>query len=296
MSPIVYFCRMKMQITAIKVSLILFCFTLCGLSTKAQYYYNDLMGTEANKKNFSLLQKEKIKKITVKAYDAEGEEIDDFVLYQEVNPKKRTLTTFSKTNLTDASILETTYAFTGLPETALDSSECASTRTFYQYDSNGRLTYMFSRAIQSEQSENIVSEERIYTYNQNNTLSTMIRIKGNSDTMLVTLIPDEHGLPAEEHWKKDGKKIETWYYYYDAQNRLTDIVRYNDAAKKLLPDYLFSYDEPGNLTTKVTVIPGTGAFRIWQYRYDERGLKIQESVMNKQRKSEGKLVYTYDHF
>ena len=89
-------------------------------------------------------------------------------------------------------------------------------------------------------------------------------------------------------------KMETWFYYYDEGNRLTDIVRYNAAAKKMLPDYLFGYDGQSNLSSKVTVQPGTGQFRIWQYKYNEGGLKTEETVLNRQRQPEGRLVYFYN--
>ena len=41
------------------------------------------------------------------------------------------------------------------------------------------------------------------------------------------------------------KKIsgEKTYYYYDGKNRLTDIVRFNTKARRLLPDYMFEYTE-----------------------------------------------------
>ena len=284
---------MNLQITGMKVCMTLLCFTSVGLSTSAQYYYNDILSTEANRKNFTTLQKEKIKKVSVKAYDTQGEIIDDFLLYQEVDGSKRTLTTYSKINISDASILETKYTVKGLPEFARDSAEGGSTRTSYQYNEKDQLVSMNSLSVESEQKENVVTEERKYVYNDSGIPESLVRIKGGTDTMHVTFISAENGLPGEEQWFKGNKKIETWYYYYDAQHRLTDIVRYNAVAKQLLPDYLFSYDDGGNIINKVTVLPGTGEFRIWQYRYDERGLKTQETVMNRQRKQEGKLVYEY---
>jgi YD repeat-containing protein len=284
---------MILQFTGMKASLLLICIGIGCLSTSAQYFYNDILGTGDNKKNFSILQKEKIKKVTVKAYDSQGELIDDFVLYQEIDATKKILTTYSKTNLTDASILEARYNSLGLPVQITDSSEGGSTRTSYEYDSRGLLLQMSSLAIQQEQKENAVFEKRIYSYSSNQIPVTMMRIKGNTDTMQVVFLPAENGMPGEEQWFKDGNKIESWYYYYDAKNRLTDIVRYNAAAKKLLPDYLFNYDEAGNIVNKVTIVSGTSNFRIWQYRFDERGLKVEESVMDRQRKPEGKLVYEY---
>ncbi len=276
-----------------KGSVLILWLSALALSASAQYYYTDILNTASNQKNFSTLQKEKIKKVTVKAYDTEGEMIEDFILYQEIDASKRILTTFSKTGLTDASILQTTYNGTYKPILVVDSSESATTKTRYVYDTRGLLVSMQSQSVQSEQKENVVAEERKYAYNESGIPDSMLRIKGVTDTMVVKFIPSENGLPGEEQWFKAGVKTETWFYYYDAAKRLTDIVRYNAAAKQMLPDYLFSFDEAGNMTSRVTVMPDTNQFRIWQFSYTERGLKSEERVMNRQRRQEGKLVYEY---
>lgn len=284
---------MKLQNTVMKFSLLFLGIALLHFSLSAQYYYSDILTGKDIQSHFSNLEKHKLKKVTITAYDAGNEVIDDFILYQEIDRNKRTLTTYSKSNLSDASILETGFNEAHLPIYVLDSSEGASTRTFYQYDAFGRVKILESVSMQSEQQENVVSEKRIYTYNAGGVPETMFRIKGNTDTMQVNFVATENGLPGEEHWIKSGKKIETWFYYYDDQNRLTDIVRYNAAAKKMLPDYLFGYNETGQLSSRVSVQPGTGDFRIWQYTYDNRGLKKEEIVKNRSRQTEGKMVYAY---
>jgi YD repeat-containing protein len=276
-----------------KIYLFVIGILLMHLQTRAQYYYNDILNAQTNKTNFERLQQHRIKKVTVKALETDGTEIEDFLLNQEIDMNKKTFTTYSKTNLSDASILETKFNENNMPASVLDSTDGGSTRTQYNYDARGRLISMHSRSVQSEQKENVVTETREYTYDEKDIPVQMLRIKEKVDTMLVKFIPAENGLPGEEEWWKAGKKIETWFYYYDEDNRLTDIVRYNLAAKKMLPDYLFGYDENDNLTSKVTVQAVTGAFRIWQYKYDTRGLKVEETVLNRQRQPEGKLVYSY---
>ncbi len=264
-----------------------------GLNAFGQYFYTDILNTALNQKTFSTLQKERIKKVNVKAFDAEGDIIDDFILYQEIDAGKRTLTTYSKTNLSDASILQTNYNGTYKPILVSDSSAGATNKTRYIYDTKGLLISMQSQAMQAAQKENVVAEERKYFYNEKGSLDSMLRIKSATDTMVVKFVLEENGLPGEEQWFKRGEKIETWYYYYDSSNRLSDIVRFNTTANQMLPDYLFSYDETGKMTTKVSVTPGTNQFRIWQFLYNERGLKVEEKVLNKQRQPEGKLVYEY---
>lgn len=276
-----------------KVSVLILCISVCGWCARAQYYYYDILANLANQKNYTLLQQEKIKKVTVNAFGNDGEVIDDFILYQEIDPSKKTITTFSKSNQSDASILQTFFNESNKPSLVIDSSAGATTRTRFIYGPNGLLESMQSQSIQLEQKENVVNEERKYTYNQNGAPDTMVRIIGATDTMLVRFTLAENGLPGEEQWFKAGKKIENWFYYYDGEGNLTDIVRYNAAAGQLLPDYLFGYDALGNMTQKVTVMPDTKTFRIWQFAYNEKGLKTEEKVLNRQRQQEGRLVFLY---
>jgi hypothetical protein len=283
-----------MQSKGMQISQLIIVFFLLYLPAKAQYFYNDILVTNENKLHFENLVSSKVKKVTVKAYQNDGEEIDDFILRQDIDLKGGSITTYSKTTFSDASILKTTFNNNRMPALVLDSAEGASTTTRYIYNNEGWITTMESSSVQPEQKENVVTETRQYFYNSKGMPEKMYRISGGTDTMTVIFTPAENGLPGEEAWYKAGEKIETWFYYYDEKNRLTDIVRYNAAAKKMLPDYLFGYNGDGNLSSKVTVQPGTGQFRIWQYKYNAGGLKTEETVLNKKRQPEGKMVYFYD--
>ncbi len=259
----------------------------------AQYYFNDIVSLKNNESYFEKLMANNIRVVTVKAYETDNSEATDFFLKQEINPVKRTLTTFSKSSFSDASILETTFDAQGRIEQVFDSSQGGSSYINYRYNTKNQLVEMQSRAIEIAQKQNVVNERREYIYNEKGIPVKMLRINAGKDTMVVEFIPSENQLPGEEQWWKNGMNVETWYYYYDEAKHLTDIVRFNPVVKQMLPDYLFGYDESGDLTSKVAVQPVTGSFRIWQYQYDERGLKTKETVLNKQRQPEGKLLYTY---
>ena len=121
----------------------------------------------------------------------------------------------------------------------------------------------------------------------------MLLIKNNSDTTTVEFVKDEHGDIAEERWRKKGNLVENYFYYYNDQHKLTDIVRYNERAQRLLPDYLFSYDSNGTLV-KLTQIPqGSADYLIWQYVYGPNGLKQKELCFNKQKQPVGTIEYIY---
>ena len=87
--------------------------------------------------------------------------------------------------------------------------------------------------------------------------------------------------------------LETYYYYYDQQHRLTDIVRFNQKLKKLVPDYVFEYDANGRLA-QMTQMSGNGKYFTWQYEYNEKGLKWKETCRDNERKLVGKIEYKYE--
>ncbi len=266
---------------------------ICCTYLQAQYYFNDIVSLKRNEEYYEKLMALQIRQVSVKAYETDNTEASDFYLKQEVNPAKKTLTTSSKSSFSDASILETTFDEQGRIQQVFDSSQGGSSYINYRYNASNQLVEMKSRALEQAQQQNVVNERREYSYNEKGMPVKMLRINGGKDTMYVEFIAAQNQQPGEEQWWKNGMKIETWFYYYDEANRLTDIVRYNQVVKQMLPDYLFGYDEEGKLTSKVAVQPVTGSFRIWQYQYDEKGLKTKETVMNKQRQPEGKMLYTY---
>ena len=88
--------------------------------------------------------------------------------------------------------------------------------------------------------------------------------------------------------------METYYYYYDSKNRLSDIVRYNARLKKLIPDYLYEYDDKGRTTQATQVSMSSASYLIWKYSYNEKGLKIKEEGYDKAKNLVGRIVYTYE--
>ena len=121
----------------------------------------------------------------------------------------------------------------------------------------------------------------------------MLLIKNNTDTTVIDFAKDEQGNIAEEHWKKKGRQIETYFYYYNIQRQLTGVVRFNLKAQRLLPDYLFEYDENGTLTQLTQVPQGSADYMVWKYTYLPNGLKQNELLFNKQKQPIGRIEYSY---
>lgn len=274
-----------------KKLIVFFITTLTLQGLQAQYYYSDIVANTEASLNYQLLKKHNLTKVTVSALEADGTAAEGFFLEQDL--QAATLTTRSQSAFSEASILQSRFDAKARLEYTYDSSVASNNKINYHYDAAGRLLRIETQSMQDGQQQYVIGEVRQYSYTDDSNIpNEMLRVAGK-DTLYVRFTRDANGKPATETWYKDGRKTETWYYYYDEANRISDIVRFSDAAGRMLPDYLFGYNAQGQVTSKVAVQPGTGVFRVWQYFYDARGLKIEETVMNKQRQPEGKLVYTY---
>jgi hypothetical protein len=98
---------------------------------------------------------------------------------------------------------------------------------------------------------------------------------------------------AEENSVRRKVALPSFYYYYDAQNRLTDIVSYNVKAKRLLPLYIFEYNDDNQLSSMLVVPEGTDDYQKWIYEYNDAGLKIKETCLNKRKQILGRVEYVY---
>jgi hypothetical protein len=122
----------------------------------------------------------------------------------------------------------------------------------------------------------------------------MLRIVDNNDTTEVRFTLDEKGNVIDERPFKNKVEGEMTYYYYDEKNRLTDVVRYHKKLKKLMPDYLFEYDDNDRVIQKITTVSNLSlGYLIWRYAFDERGLKTKEALFNKEKIMTGKIEYSY---
>ncbi|MES2773130.1 MAG: hypothetical protein V4722_03045 [Bacteroidota bacterium] len=260
--------------------------------TKAQYYYNDILGNKQAKDNYLLLKQNNIKKITVNTTDPNGEPTEGFAILQEINARKNEMTTSTQSALSPTSILSTKYLLNGYPATTTDSTEAAVSITNYTYQTDN-LSVINSTTHEPEQHIVKFYEQRQYVFSATQP-KTMLRIKNGKDSLLVKFVTDEHGWIGEEQWTEKGKRTETYYYYYDTRGKLTDIVRYSNKARRLLPDYTFEYDATGHIAQMTSFVNGTNQYRIWRYTYDERGLKTKEVVFNKDKQAEGKVIYNYE--
>jgi hypothetical protein len=271
-----------------KLFLVVFVFMIGN--AKAQYYFNDIVNSKQARDNFQLLHKNDIKKVHVSSEDPDGTPTQGFSIDQQVEQNK--VYTASKATYSNVSILSSFYGKYGYLASTIDSSDASVVVTTFTYNENNLLVHISSATHENGETPILYSEERTFTYN-GNTPASMLLIKNKKDSMQVNFIAEEHGWVGEERWYKKGKLTETYYYYYDEKGRITDIARFDRKSQKILPDYTYEYNPQGKVMTMAAIEPGSNYYRRWHYTYDERGLKTSETVYNKYKQLEGKVLYAY---
>lgn len=266
----------------------LFFIAFCSIAN-AQYYYKDIISTKQITADLNAYKENKIRKITIKSFEDNGEESEGFFCEKKLSKKYKTSNLFTRSNFSYASLFTATYDDAGKILTTYDSSELSVTEIRYTYNSNNQITNILS-SIQSinEDFNNGITEEHIYNY-ENNLLTSMQKIKNKKDTLTILFSADENGNITLE---KDTKNATKYYYYYDAKNRLTDVVPETEYTKELKPDYIFEYNNAGLITQMTAVEEGSSHYFIWKYSYDN-GLRTKERCYSDERRLVGSIEYSY---
>lgn len=258
---------------------------------EAQYFYNDIIGTGETTNLMKFYLDNKIKKVTSNGFDAQGLPAKNYKEEQEVNETGMQLKISTFNDLRKSTI---TYSFdkSGRLIGSVDISNGIKSTTDYTYNNEGKIILIINSIVDSLQDFN-QTEIHQWLY-KNGSPEKMWRIINKSDTLEVWFKPDENGNVIEEQNSKKGKGTDPIYYYYDEKNRLTDIVRFNNKVKKLLPDFLFEYDESNRVIQKITTTSNNNmGYLTWRYLYNEKGLKTKEALFNKEKKLQGRIEYTY---
>jgi YD repeat-containing protein len=258
----------------------------------AQYYYKDLIVTAQTAGQWQRYKDNKVKAVSLGSFEANGQPSEGFQGQQEMGDLSR-ITTHTRATGTPESWIFASYSPGGWPTRIVDSSDTYRSVSEYHYDAQGRLTAIANTSTETD--NHLKDEERhIWQYDTKGRPTGMLKIKGGSDTTFIRLVQDEKGNVTEEHATRNHSDLPTVYYYYDTAGHLTDIVRYNLKARRLLPDYLFEY-EGDKMATMLVVPAGSSDYQKWYYEYNENGLKSKESCYNKQKELMGRIEYTYKY-
>jgi hypothetical protein len=267
-------------------------FLLAGQISSAQFYYKDLITQQGNLQQYLQHKKNRVQIINVTSFESNGEKSPGFTFLQQYNASWSQLKTIAEVENSGRNVVINFYNSQGLLYRTTDSSNGTYTVYEYGYDSLLRLVQIQNYTL-SIGDKNKSAETHNWYYDDQGKPERMIRIRDKSDTMIIKLKKDSVGNIIEEQGFHKNIPGEKTYYYYDTENKLTDIVRYNNRSAKLVPDYMFDYDEQGRLAQMVIIPEGGGQSSTWIYKYNEQGLKAEESCYMAQKKLAGRMAYQY---
>ena len=271
------------------MSVLLVMFT--SLAAFSQYYHKDIIGPLQNVQQWKLLKQNNLQAVKLSSFEANNEPSEGFSVEQKVLDNYSRIETYSKTLQNGSSQLSSWYNQSGLLTKTIDTSEDYSSTTAYEYAPDGKLIRIMNTSSSAGQFS--TTEVHEWKYNAAGKPERMLRIRNGNDTTIYSFVVDEKGNVVEEHGVRRAQQEPTIYYYYDDKGRLTDIVRYNVRAQRLLPTNMFSYNASGNLAGMLLVPEGTNDYQRWYYDYDERGLKTRERAYNKKQELLGKVEFSY---
>ncbi len=259
----------------------------------SQYHYLDIVSNLQLSSEMKQFKEQKIRDIQVHSFESNGDPSKGFFCKKKISKDYRKIETYTKSAISEKSILISRFNTEGQLIASNDSSAISSSSNFYQYDSKGHLTKVINiSASMDDDFTSKMNEEHLYFYDAKGRCLKMLRIKNQLDTATVLFTSDEKGNIIDEN--DLGKNGKHYYYYYDSKNRLTDVVKYNSLRDKLLPDLLFEYNSASQVTQMITTEEGiSNNYYVWKKIYNE-GLRIIEKCFSKENELLGYFEFEYN--
>lgn len=278
---------------AIKIISLFFIQFLAVFSCESQFYYKDIISNRQTMDQNRLMKERKVRSVKINSFEPNGEPSPGFFCEKKISRDYRKIETYSRSYVSDKSILTCLYDAKGNLLNSSDSSESTVSNSIYEYDANGNLIRISSSSYSSDDDfVTALTEIHEYSYNSQGKPVKMLKIRNQKDTAIVDFIIDEAGNVTDE--LDHGRNGIHYYYYYDAKNRLSDIVKFNFAKNKLLPDFTFDYNYSGQVIQMISVEEGVSSdYYTWKYQYDE-GLRSVEKCFSKEGNLLGYFEYEYN--
>lgn len=273
----------------IKRTLAAACLIIFTSTVHAQYFFKDIVSNNQLLADMKAYKENKVKKIVLKSFEDNGAESEGFFCEKKINKDYTKTELYTRADISAASLFTSTFDKDGKLLRTYDSSLLSVTEIKYSYNTDQKIRNIFSSVrSKDEDFNNSITEEHIYSY-ENNKPVKMTRVKNSSDTTDILFQLDDNGNVAIEKDTKNGTKF---YYYYDAKNRLTDIVQENEYSKNMKPDYIFEYNNAGLITQMTAMEEGSKSYYVWKYSYDN-GLRTKERCFTDERRLMGSIEYEY---
>jgi hypothetical protein len=254
----------------------------------SQHYYNDLVMTNEIVKKRAVFQANKVRSVKMTSFDGNNQPIEGFGGTQAVSAAA--ITTETSTSLSGKDEITHYFNEKGQLTQSIDTTDGNKVIIQYTYDANNLITGIINMSLSPGGYS--TREQHLWFYKDSKP-EKMLKIKNSSDTTVVTFKLDEKGNVGEERSVHAGTEQPVVYYYFDDKNRLTDVVRYNNRVKKLLPDYIFEYNDAGNVSMMLVTTSGGADYQKWYYKYDDKGLKQRDECYAKNKMLIGKIEYSY---
>ncbi|HWB94073.1 MAG TPA: hypothetical protein VG605_19605 [Puia sp.] len=265
-------------------------------ASEAQYFYKDLIVNQGTVNRWKLYRDNRVKAVNLISTEADGKPTEGFLGEQIISDDYSRITTHTKSSGTTDSWIITDYSPQGRILKNTDTSDTYQNVSEYRYDTQGRIITIADTSLETDNHFREV-EVHQWTYDKTHPDKpvSMLKIRDGGDTTYVRFVLGEKGNVTEEHARRKGEDLPVIYYYYDADNRLTDIVRYSIRAKRLLPMDMFEYED-GRLSSSL-IVPeeGNSFYQKWYYVYDDKGLKAKDFCYNKQKELLGSIEYQYSY-
>ncbi len=267
-------------------------FQCIGTNTFCQFYYKDIWNTTQLNKEMALLKANGIKGVSIKSFESDGEPSEGFYCEKKVDRNQRRTQTITRSNVTNQSLLTSIFDDDSHILQTTDSTSASLNKTIYNYDDMHRLIQITSFTRSDDDATGITEVHKI-TYNDSGMLAGINRSKNNQLFSTIIFKSDNNGNVIEEAETLNGRNIKKYFYYYDDKKNLIDVVSYNERAKRLLPEYMYEYNQLGQIKQMITTEEGGENYYTWKYTYNDQRLRETEKCINKERKVMGSVEYKY---
>lgn len=272
------------------------------LSANGQYYYQDIYRTFETNQQHEQYHVDQIQNIQIHSFNAQKQSVPGFNCSKTFSPDYQKTTTVTQSFSTGADFLTSFFDDKGRLVYTIDSSATSIGHTRIYYSKSGEIDSLVFLSLAKDQKKSDtlldfikgykVKEKHIYYYDSSGVPQKMLRLKNNRLYRTIYFDKDSSGRIFKEYAKDNDRPV---YYYKYKAGQLTDVFHYNDRQKKMVPDYLFDYNEKGRLAKKTVVLANNHNYLDWHYSYNEKGQISKQIGYNDTHELQGILIFKYSY-
>lgn len=280
-------------------------FILLGLAgflpASAQYYYQDIYRTEETNRQHQQYRDRGIREIDIKSFDAQNSPSSGFQCKKTFTDDYGKTFTETRSFSTGEDLLISFFDKEGRVRHTVDSSSASINHTWIHYGPKGEIDSLIflSYAPKKTGMDTLLQgntpyklrETHSFHYDSDGLLEKMERFKNHRSAATILFTRDSAGRVFKEYEKHSNRPI--YYYKYQEDGLLSDVFHYNHTKKRMVPDFMFNYDDEGRLIQKTVVLRNSHDYLRWEYAYDQAGNIHEEKCYNKKEELQGSLLFRY---